>query len=329
MQLLEELKNHKRSRLVIAGFFAVILALVFWFVAALGPVSASGGSKVLFEVKKGEGFREVSDNLESSGLLRSDLAAKAYLLFSGAAFNLQAGTYVLSQSMNAPEIIKIIRSGAQEIKVTVPEGYSIYEIDDVLAQNYVIKPGELVAWAKTQSFPVEGRLFPDTYNLFLNSAPGDVANKMFANFGAKTASLLPKDPAQAKKILIIASILEKEVPDYKDRQIVAGIILKRLGAKMAIQVDATVCYVKRMAGDASCYPLSPADFKLDSPYNTYVYKGLPPGPIGNPGVSAIQAAMSPVQTDYWYYLSDPATGKTIFSETLDSQASNRVQYLKK
>lgn len=329
MQLLDELKTHKRSRLVLIGFFALIFISALWFVAALGPVSAPVANKVFFEVKKGEGFREVADNLESAGLLKSDLAAKAYLLFSGAAFNLQTGTYLLNSSMNAPEITKIFRTGAQEIKVVIPEGFSIYEIDSELAENYIIKPGELVSWMRAQSFPVEGRLFPDTYDFFLNSKPGDIAYKLFANFDAKAAPILPKDPAQAKKIIIIASILEKEVPDYKDRQIVAGIILKRLAAKMAIQIDATVCYAKRMAGDPTCYPLIPNDLKTDSPYNTYVYRGLPPGPIGNPGVSAIQAAMTPVQSAYLYYLSDPATGKTIFSETLDRQASNGVKYLKK
>ena len=106
---------------------------------------------------------------------------------------------------------------------------------------------------------------------------------------------------------------------------------------MPLDVDATVCYAKLLENQASrpaasqvaqaCYPLTALDFKIDSPYNTYLYRGLPPGPIGNPGVSAIMAAIHPVVSPYWYYLSDPKTGKTIFAKTLDEQTQNRVKYL--
>lgn len=338
MQLLEELKNHSRSRLVLTGFFVFLFLGALLFALALKPVLAKDGQKILFKVSSGDGFRDVADALEKYGLIRSDIATKAYLLFSGAAFHLQPGMYLLNKNLSAQEITRIIRDGQEEVRVVIPEGYSIYDIDDTLAENYVLAPGALIAWAKEQKLTatrgepaesIEGRLFPDTYNFFLNSTTSDVAGKMLANFTAKAESLLPKGDAEAKKALIIASILEKEVPDFKDRQMVAGIILKRLKVGMPVQVDATICYLKRMEGEKSCYPLNPLDFKADSPYNTYLYRGLPPSPIGNPGTSAIQAAITPIQSNYWFYLSDPATGKTIFSETLDKHASNRQQYLKK
>jgi UPF0755 protein len=138
---------------------------------------------------------------------------------------------------------------------------------------------------------------------------------------------LDRDAGNFSRNLILASLLEREVSDFKDRQIVAGILLKRLGVGMPLQVDATICYIKKSEGQEDCYPLQPADFKKDSPYNTYVNRGLPAGPIGNPGRAAIEAAMSPQKSAYWYYLSDPETGKTIFSETLDTHAANRVKYL--
>lgn len=329
MQLLEELKTHPRSRLILGAFIGFLILAGLWFALALKPVSAGNVPKTIFKIIQGQGFREVVDGLEEGGLIRSGLVAKAYFLFSGSAFHLQPGMYLLSGNLSVPEIAQIMSAGQEEVKVVIPEGYSLYEIDETLAENYVLKPGELTAWAKAQSFPVEGRLFPDTYNFFLNSTTSDVAQKMFANFDSKAIPLLPKDTTQARKIIILASLLEKEVPDYKDQQIVAGIILKRLKAGMAIQVDATICYFKRSQGISNCYPLGPVDFKTDSPYNTYLYKGLPPTPIGNPGVSSIKAALTPIASNYWFYLSDPATGKTMFSETLDKQSSNRVQYLKK
>lgn len=327
MQLLEELKIHPRSRLVLGVFTAFLLFFGIWFALVLR--SPSGVPKTLFEVKSGQGFREVVENLKTGGFIRSDMAAKMFFLFSGAAFHLQPGTYLLGGGLGVPDIARIMREGREEVRVVIPEGYSIYEIDGALSENYVLKPGELTAWAKAQSFSVEGRLFPDTYNFFLNSSTSDVAEKMFTNFDAKAKPLLEKDKKNYDRNLIIASLLEKEVTDQKDRQIVAGIILKRLKAGMAIQIDATICYIKRMRGATDCYPLSPLDFKADSLYNTYLYKGLPPSPIGNPGASAIEAALAPIASNYWYYLSDPKKGNTIFSKTLDKQAANRVQFLQK
>ena len=120
------------------------------------------------------------------------------------------------------------------------------------------------------------------------------------------------------------------MPDQNDQEIVAGIILKRLAEGIPLDIDATVCYAKllgRPTSTAQACSLSPLDFKIESPYNTYLYKGLPPGPIGNPGTSAITAALHPQSSPYLYYLSDPATGKTIFAKTLDEQNQNRVKYL--
>lgn len=309
-------------------FAALLLGIAIWFAAGLGPVG--GEERGIFRISEGQGFREVADNLSSQGFARDPLATKIYLLFSGKAFHLQPGAYLLGHDLKVPEIAAIIGSGVrQSVRVTVPEGSSLYDIDGILSENYILEKGKFISWAKTQSTSTEGYLFPDTYDFFLESNPQDVAKVMRANFDSKAKSILEKDPKHFTQNLILASILEKEVPDYKDRQIVAGILLKRISAGMPLQVDATICYMKKMDGADSCYPLSPLDFKERSPYNTYINRGFPPGPIGNPGVEAIQAAMAPIKTAYWYYLSDPATGKTVWSETLDTHASNRAKYLKK
>ena len=129
---------------------------------------------------------------------------------------------------------------------------------------------------------------------------------------------------------LVKAVVEKEVPNMEDRRIVAGIIYRRLAIGMPLQIDATICYIKEVANKTStCYPLSDFDFKVDSPYNTYLYRGVPAGAISNPGISAIEAVINPVKTSYLFYLSDPVTKKTIFSETLDRHAQNRVKYLNK
>lgn len=327
MQFGEDLKIKLRTRLALLCFVGLILGFAVWFAASLKPVLAKKG---IFTVSRGEGFRDVAEKLEAEGFVRSDLAAKIFFLISGSAFHLQPGSYVLAPGDGVPRISAILRNGEkQTVKVVIPEGSSVYDIDEILAGSLIIKSGEFISWVKKQDTNLEGRLFPDTYDFFLESSPEEVAGRMMANFDLKAKPILEKDSKQVMQNLILASLLEKEVPDFKDRQIVAGILLKRVKVGMPLQVDATICYVKEMAGKQSCYPISGADLKADSPYNTYLNRGLPPGPIGNPGAESIEAAMSPMATPYWYYLSDPATGRTIFSETLDIHASNRVKYLKK
>ena len=179
---------------------------------------------------------------------------------------------------------------------------------------------------------LEGHLFPDTYEFPLHANAKDVVAVMTENFDVHAAPILEKDPARKEENIIIASMLEKEVTSEEDRRIVAGIIKKRLKSGMPLQIDATICYAKRMRAplnkDFACYPLTSLDFAVKSPYNTYLQRGLPPGPIGSPGVDALQAALDPKDTPYLYYLSDPASRRTIFSATGDEQASNRERYLK-
>jgi len=250
---------------------------------------------------------------------------------------------------------------SNEAVVTIPEGITAEEIDALLAARHITTSGSFAALVKSEK--KEGYLFPDTYRFFTDSDPHLVLKTLLDTFDKKAAPLFEVSTTQGtttmprgsiKENIIIASILEREVPEFNDRQIVAGILKKRLAAGMALQVDATVCYAKKLAEDAaaatrekvaaaaspseilkqkqtektfSCYPLTPLDFKIDSPYNTYLYTSLPPGPIGNPGVDALRATVQAQQSPYWYYLTDPATGRTIFSKTIKEQNEARARYL--
>jgi UPF0755 protein len=309
----------------------LIIATAAWFFFSLMPVDARAGDAAQknFTVNPGDGFRGVAQNLYAAQLVRSPLAFEVFSLVDGRAFTLKPGLYRLSPSMDAAQIVATLSgSGAGEATVTIPEGSNIYDIDRILSDALVIQPGALIAAARAQN--LEGHLFPDTYQFYTNDSVGDVVREMTADFNAKAAPLLAADPANAARNLIIASIVQKEVPDESDEELVAGIILKRLATGMPLDIDATVCYakfIKSPTSTAQACTLTALDFKIDSPYNTYLYKGLPPGPIGNPGTSAITAALHPQASPYLYYLSDPATGKTIFAKTLDEQNQNRVKYL--
>jgi len=217
----------------------------------------------------------------------------------------------------------------KEISVVIHEGKTVKEINNLLTQNGVLRDGETLLNYNN----IEGYLYPDTYRFYEGSTALVIKNKFLENFQNKAEPILKEDINNFDINLIIASIIEKEVPDYEDRKIVAGLIKKRLSINMLLQLDATLCYIKLyrdfsvdLEGE-SCYPITKSDKEIDSQYNTYLYKGLPPAPISNPGSEALQAVIEAKKSPYWFYLNDPKTGKTIFSRTLEEHNSNRYKYL--
>jgi UPF0755 protein len=321
-----EIGSRKNIIWGIAIVLVITAAALFFF--NLDPVSgtADATSQIVFQVSPGDGFREVAHNLSFARLIRSPIAFELFSLVNGRAFELKPGLYRLSPSMDVEQIIAALSGdGAGKVTVTLPEGSNIFDIDRILSAALVIRPGALINATNAQN--LEGHLFPDTYQFYTNDTVTDVVREMTSDFNAKAGPLLAAAPTST---LIIASIVQKEVPDQQDQELVAGIVLKRLADGMPLDIDATVCYAKLLqspSSTAQTCSLSVLDFKIDSPYNTYLNKGLPPGPIGNPGTSAITAALHPQGSPYLYYLSDPATGKTIFAKTLDEQNQNRVKYL--
>lgn len=257
-------------------------------------------------------------------------------------------------SNSTPLVVK-----APEQNITVIEGWNNGEIADTLQSKNLISPKDFAALEKSfdvSAYPVlaskpksadlEGFLFPDTYTVFspsadlaTNTAGSLIIKKMLDNFSQKfTAQMLADTQNQGKtvyQIIILASIIEKEtgrnaVTDEEkqqladERKIIAGIFYNRLNIGMALQSDATVNFITGKNTPA----VSEADTKINSPYNTYLYKGLPPGPICNPSLSSIMAAVYATKSDYFYFLSDPKTGQAIFAKTNDEQAANKQKYLK-
>ena len=315
--------------LVILGIIVFFLLWVPYYVYMIGPAvdvvpTLGEPEPVSFTVEKGSGLRDISSTLASQELIKSAQFFRFYAFLSGQAHQLKPGVYQVSPASSTPEIAKQLVAGPpNEVEVRILEGASLTEIDAQLAAAGVLKAGELIAYplststiseypflAKAKLF--EGFLFPDTYRFYYGSDPEMVVRAMLDNFSEKVAQMIIDSRKSFKDILTIASMLEKEVPEHDDRKVVAGIMYKRLSIDMPLQIDATVDYAETH-GEL---------------YDTYKRYGLPPGPIGNPGKDAIVAALNPKASTYLYYLSDPETGKTIFSKTFEEHKANKVKYLR-
>jgi UPF0755 protein len=177
-----------------------------------------------------------------------------------------------------------------------------------------------------QGKTLEGYLFPDTYFFLKNAASEDIIKKMLDNFGEKLTPDLRTEIENQKKsiydVITMASIIEGEVKSENDRQIVSGIFWKRVNDNRTLQSCATLAFI--LGENKKQYTF--LDTRVDSPYNTYLNKGLPPGPINNPGLDSIKAAIYPETTDYNYFLTDPKTGQTIFSKTIEEHNANKAKY---
>ncbi len=204
--------------------------------------------------------------------------------------------------------------------VTIPEGWNVREINQFLQEEGILIDDEL-------SGELEGYLFPDTYEFFLGSTAEVVKEKFLANLGTQLKTLdLSIQDANIAEVLTLSSLIQEEIKDPYEMRIVAGILERRFEVGIPLQIDATICYIKD-GGGRECLPITKADKAIDSPYNTYLYQGLPLAPISNPGLDAIKAAINPATSPYFYYISDPETGRTIFSKTLDEHNQNVIKYL--
>ena len=309
-------------------FFILILMLLAFYVwqGIYLPKNRNIQENELFAVSKGEGLEEIALNLKSQEIIKSKLLFELYVFLTGKAPKLQAGKYELNPGLNIAQIAQKFVLGATippGIKVTIPEGFDVKQIDARLSEEGLIQPGEILAQSRLQ----QGYFFPDTYRFDEEAGLDGIIDKMKANFDKKLdQDLRNKIEAQGKtieEIIIMASLIEREVATDEDRRIVSGIFWKRLANNYPLQSCATIAYILEV--DKWRYSLE--DTKIESPYNAYQHLGLPPSPICNPGLSAIKAAIEPQETDYNYFLSTPE-GETIFSKTLKEHNIAKQKYLK-
>jgi UPF0755 protein len=322
----------------ITSIIGVIFLLVFFYICfeVYIPVNPGSDETVTFTVQKGWSDDQIAYSLQKLGIIRSSYFFKFYAVLSLKHSSLQAGDYSLSPKMSAYDIVnKITYGDVIKNKIVILEGWDINDIGKYLDSKGVCSQDYFVSLTekdysgdfdflqdKPKDAGLEGYLFPDSYEISKGESCEDILNAMLANFGKKLTPPLRAEITSQKKsifdIVTVASLLEKEVKTLDDKKIVSGILWKRMATGMPLQLDSTIIYI---TGNPN---ISAKDKAIDSPYNTYKYYGLPKGPISNPGMDSITAAIYPTQTNYWYYLTD---GKTIFSETLDQHNAAKAKYL--
>lgn len=308
----------------------LISSLIYiWWEQAGKPANPLDSRPVTFTILRGETARTIAEKLQKEGLIRSSVAFFLITRFGGLGDRLQAGDFKLNPSMNLQTIANTLTHGTTDIWITIPEGWRKEEIALKLAKDLSIPESEFTKEAK------EGYMFPDTYLVPKDATAGGLVRIFLDTFNKK---LSQKDLDNARKrdltsdqLIIIASLVEREAKYESDRPVVASIILNRLKLGMKLDLDATVQYALGYQTAQKSWwkkELTQADLEIDSSYNTYNNPGLPPGPISNPGLAAIEAVVNAPQNDYLYYVSDKS-GKIHFAKTIEEHNANISKYLNK
>jgi len=329
-------------KILIVIIVAVLLlsaATVFYVKSQLSK-PAGKDKTVILEVKQGESVSDILADLKSKEIVSQTWVLQIYLAYKGKIRNIKAGTYEVSGSQTIKEIAEILGEGKEKIyKITIPEGFTLNQIAEKFEKSGLFSAEDFKKEAIAGNFEynflkkfskeasLEGYLFPDTYYFKPKTTPKAAIVKILDNFEKKTKDLQTAAKGNGKNfedIIVMASILEKEVRVPKDMALVAGILEKRIAIGQALQVDSTINYITGKSEAAVSGP----DLEIQSLYNTYKNKGLPPGPISNPGLAVIKAALSSQKSDYLYYLSRQDTGETIFSKTYQEHLEAKQKYLK-
>lgn len=321
----------KKKFLYIPVFLCGLSLLLLGGVCALiyAPASFdSMPSEQLFTVKRGSSVRTVTADLKAAALIRSEYAAYLYFRFFNT--SIKAGTYKLSPAMSVRSLSAYLRAGKQElIKVTLPEGLTLSKTAAIFEEHQVVSARDFLAAAEDtamlQSYGIpgasaEGFLFPDTYFFSYTETAERVVRTLLDNFFTKTAGIphFPVDPVKRYETVILASIIEREYRVPEEAVKIAGVFSNRLQIGMGLQSCATVEYIlTEVQHKPHPERLLKKDLEIDHPYNTYKWRGLPPGPISNPGMTALYAACNPEESSYLYFrLENPEAGTHVFSKNL-------------
>ncbi len=330
---------HKKFILILAFIF-ILLGGLFYFRNQVYYSHGTENRVIIFEIKKGEGTEKIASGLAEKNLISGKIYFYYYLYTSRLLNKIMPGSYMLNGNLSIPEIAHIITNPeAQAIKITFPEGLTNRDMVEILKKNgfdgeeFLRLSNNIPESFRTRyAFlnnakitTLEGYLFPDTYFFKKEITAENILKKMLDNFEEKMDKQILSDIEKQNKnlgdIIILASIIEKEVPTAADMKIVAGIFENRLAIDMPLQSDATLSYILNDKIDSHTIEQT----KIVSPYNTYINKGLPPGPISNPGMSAILATVYPQETDYLYFLTTEtkSSQKTYYAKTFEEHIANK------
>lgn len=312
-----------RRLLVLSACIVVVLYAAFYGQFLSPPDTFPNQS--LVTVPEGATLDEIAMLFKREGIVRSALWLELFVRLYRGEGGAQAGNYYFLEEKSVREVARGLTHGEfglVPISVTLPEGSTVKDMAHILEEALpAFSSEEFIAMA----LPLEGFLFPDTYFFLPDSAAADVIATMQATFAQKIA--LVEDEIEAfgiplRDVIIMASLLEEEARTTETRRMISGILWKRLEIGMPLQVDAVFPYII----GKNTFELTLSDLQVDSPYNTYRYIGLPYGPISNPSLDAITAAVTPIESEYLFYLSD-MSGNMHYSVTFDEHLSKKSLYL--
>ncbi len=324
-------------RIYVFGAASILFILaVFIFVQSRAP--ASFVPNTLVHINKNSSLSSIAMTLKKEDVIRSTYLFRLAVVIFGKAQAANAGDYFFQTAPTVWQVAYRVVHGEQgltPVRATFPEGTSIRGMGVILgaalnAKNISVSSTSFAFSTSTfarLASTSEGYLFPDTYFFAPNVTPATIISTMQANFNQQIKSITALTAVAHRKlsdVVIMASILEKEALKDSDRRVIAGILWKRIDSGMALQIDPPFAYAIGKTSDA----LTLADLQVDSLYNTYRHKGLPPTPINNPGLEALTAAVNASSTPYWFYLSDKK-GVIHYATTYDQHLANRAKYLGK
>jgi UPF0755 protein len=321
-------------RTLIKLLLLLIVAAGLWLAYALALPATPRQEFVL--LRPGWSTRHIAMELNNAGVIRD---WRAFLLYHYAAHprSLKAGEYRFDRAANAMQVHERLARGDIFVhSVVVPEGFNIFDVASAVEaaglgsrEDFlkIAQSPEMVSDIDPKARSLEGYLFPDTYNFTRTQTMADIAETMVKRFrqSARQLGLLDKS-VDLHRVVTLASIVEKETADPGERATVAAVYANRLEHNMALDADPSVIYASLLAG-RNDHTIYQSDLQSDSPYNTYKYPGLPPGPIANPGRDALEATLHPAATDYLYFVADgTGNGRHRFSRTLEEQSRNVAAY---
>lgn len=358
--------------IAIAVFIGMSLGRLLWVCAADVLALGKESMEVHFVVEEGDDIPTIAQKLQDAGLIEYPFLFEFYADISDAENEIAPGTYTLNTKYDYNALVNFMTPHAptrESVEVMIPEGYTCAQIFSLLEEKGVCSAEELEKYAakgelgdywflkglvRGTKYCLEGYLFPDTYQFYINDEPGRVIGKFLSNFDYRFTDVMKEklDPLNEKlaatlksrgygqqyinehkityrDIVIVASMIEKETANAGESYTISSVIYNRLtnpGKYPFLNIDATLIYALDGNIDpetGKTKPLSRDDLQMDHPYNTYVYKGLIPGPISNPGRNSLDAALDPIDTDYYYYVYDPANGSHLFARNEWEHENNK------
>ena len=358
--LLEHYQEAKLVRKIVAiiSIIAFLLVIIIgggsylYITSALKPVDKSSKVSKKVEIPIGSSVTSIGQKLEKNGIIKNAKVFKYYVKLKNEG-GFMAGDYELSPAMDVQEIVNRLKSGKvfqqASFKIVIPEGKQLVEIaqimakatkqqdsvilnalnDKVFVKSMIAKFPDLLSndiLNPKIKYPLEGYLFPATYSFY---KPNPTVGEMVTAMLKKTTTVLAThqdgvkgNKLTAHQLLTMASLIEEEATEKADRKGISSVFYNRIDKGMPLQTDPTVLYAEGKHKEKVLY----ADLKVNSPYNTYIFAGLPPGPISNAGEMSIDAALNPEKTDYYYFLAAP-DGSVLFSKTLEEHNSKKAKYI--